>query len=52
MKPTESTGNRANTLRAMMPNGGHVLALAVLLGTLAVVLVAWQYARAREVRVA
>ncbi|MHB8912079.1 MAG: CHASE domain-containing sensor histidine kinase [Lysobacter sp.] len=52
MKPTESTASRAHTLRAMMPNGGHVLALAVLLGTLAVVLVAWQYARAREVRVA
>jgi len=52
MKTTESTETRANTLRAMMPTGGHVLALAVLLGTLVVVFVAWRYARDREMRAA
>ena len=43
---------RANTVRALMPSRGHVLALAVLLGTLVVVMVAWRYARDREVRAA
>ena len=52
MKTTESTQIRANTLRALLPSGGHVLALAVLLGTLVVVVVAWRYARDREVRAA
>ena len=47
--PTES---RSNTLRAIMPTGGHVLALAVLLGSLVLVFTAWRYARERELRAA
>ena len=50
MDAPDSTESRANTLRAMMPTGGHVLALLVLLGTLVLVFVAWRYARDREVR--
>ena len=52
MDMIDPTPNRANTLRAIVPSGGHVLALAVLLGTLVVVVVAWRYARDREVRAA
>jgi len=50
MDAPDSTESRANTLRAMMPTGGHLLALLVLLGTLVLVFVAWRYARDREVR--
>ncbi len=49
MDTIQPTDIRAKTLRALIPSGGHVLALAVLLGALAVVLVAWRYARDREV---
>ena len=44
--------SRANTLRAIMPTGGHVLALVVLLGSLVLVFAAWRYACDREVRAA
>ena len=46
------TGKRANTLQAIVPTGGHVLALVVLLGSLVLVFAAWRYARDREVRAA
>lgn len=52
MEPTDPNETRANTLRAMVPTGGHALALAVLVGTLVVVLVAWRHARDRELRAA
>ena len=52
MKPADANRDHANTLRAMLPSGGHVLALAVLLGALVVVFAAWRYARDREMRAA
>jgi len=39
-------------LRHLFPRGGHLLALAVLLGSLLIVYAAWQLAREREMRAA
>lgn len=52
MEAPNTTPLSPNNLRAMMPTGGHVLALAVLLGALVLVLAAWHYARVRELRAA
>ncbi|MGH8076492.1 MAG: CHASE domain-containing protein [Lysobacter sp.] len=52
MDVPDLTDSRPNTLHAIMPTGGHVLALVVLLGSLVLVFAAWRYARDREVRAA
>ncbi len=52
MDVPDSTESQANPLRAMMPSSGHLLALAVLLGSLVLVFAAWHYARDRELRAA
>ena len=52
MNVSNPTGRRSTTLRAMLPSGGHVLALAVLLGAVLLVFAAWRYSRDRELRAA